>query len=70
MITNERALRAMEQQIRERFRRLSPTLDERSRRLFAATEALSLGYGGEHYVFDVLLGYLYVAIVLTLASWW
>jgi len=36
----------MEQQVAERFRRLSPELDERARRLFAATEALSLGYGG------------------------
>ena len=32
--------------IRARFASLSPHLDERERRLFAATEALSAGYGG------------------------
>lgn len=32
--------------IRERFKSLSPHLDERGRRLFAATEANSAGYGG------------------------
>jgi hypothetical protein len=32
--------------IRARFASLSPHLDERERRLFAATEALSVGYGG------------------------
>ena len=32
--------------IRDRFVLLSPHLDERARRLFAATEALSAGYGG------------------------
>lgn len=32
--------------IRDRFASLSPHLDERARRLFAATEALSAGYGG------------------------
>src|SRR4051812_4236512 len=32
--------------IRDRFASLSPHLDERGRRLFAATEALSAGYGG------------------------
>ena len=32
--------------IRERFASLSPHLDERGRRLFAATEANSAGYGG------------------------
>ena len=32
--------------IRDRFASLSPYLDERARRLFAATEALSAGYGG------------------------
>ena len=30
----------------ERFAALSPHLDERERRLFAATEATSAGYGG------------------------
>ena len=32
--------------IRERFEALSPHLDERGRRLFAATEAAAAGYGG------------------------
>lgn len=32
--------------IRERFNRLAPSLDERARRLFAATEAMSVGHGG------------------------
>jgi Rhodopirellula transposase DDE domain len=32
--------------LRERFVRLSPVLDERQRRLFAATEAHAAGYGG------------------------
>src|SRR5271169_5480349 len=32
--------------IRERFEALSPNLDERGRRLFAATEAAAAGYGG------------------------
>ena len=32
--------------IRDRFASLSPHLDERARRLFAASEALSAGYGG------------------------
>jgi transposase len=32
--------------IRERFSELSPHLDERERRLFAATEATAAGYGG------------------------
>jgi len=32
--------------IRERFEALSPYLDERGRRLFAATEAAAAGYGG------------------------
>jgi len=35
-----------EQQVRERFERLVPTLDERARRLFAANEAVQFGYGG------------------------
>jgi len=35
-----------EQQVRERFERLAPTLDERGRRLFAANEATQFGYGG------------------------
>lgn len=35
-----------ESAVRERFARLSPSLDERSRRLFVATEALALGHGG------------------------
>lgn len=32
--------------IRERFNRLAPSLDERAKRLFAATEAISVGHGG------------------------
>src|ERR1700689_5458433 len=32
--------------IRERFEALSPHLDERARRLFAATEAAAAGHGG------------------------
>jgi hypothetical protein len=32
--------------IRERFEALSPHLDERRRRLFAASEAAAAGYGG------------------------
>ena len=46
MIPNKMAREAMEKQIRVRFERLSPQLDERARRLFAATEAIALGYGG------------------------
>jgi hypothetical protein len=38
--------RKREQQVRERFERLAPTLDERGRRLFAANEAMQFGYGG------------------------
>lgn len=38
--------------------------------IYTLAMAMSLVYGGEHYVVDVLLGYLYVAIVLLLASWW
>src|SRR5947209_5566109 len=34
------------EQIRERFTAISPHLDERSRRLLAATEARAEGYGG------------------------
>jgi len=30
----------------------------------------SLVYGGEHYVVDILMGYLYVAMVLLLCWWW
>jgi len=35
-----------EQQVRERYERLAPTLQERGRRLFAANEAVQFGYGG------------------------
>jgi hypothetical protein len=38
---------AMEQIIREKFTALAPILDEQSRRLWAATEAKALGYGGQ-----------------------
>src|SRR4051794_3187416 len=34
------------EQIRERFRVIAPHLDERARRLLAATEARAAGYGG------------------------
>ena len=37
----------MESIIREKFRALEPVLDERGRRLWAATEAKALGYGGQ-----------------------
>jgi hypothetical protein len=36
----------IEDSIRERFERLSTILDERSRRLFVAAEALAIGFGG------------------------
>ncbi len=32
--------------IREKYREISPYLNERTRRIWAATEALGLGYGG------------------------
>ncbi len=35
-----------ERLVRQRYRKIANSLDERSRRLFAATEAQSLGYGG------------------------
>ena len=37
----------MESIIREKFRTLEAVLDERSRRLWAATEAKALGYRGQ-----------------------
>ena len=36
----------IEAQLRHKFRRLAPFLDEKLRRLAAANEALTLGYGG------------------------
>jgi len=36
----------MEQSIQKKYRALNRELDERSRRLWAATEAESLGHGG------------------------
>jgi hypothetical protein len=36
----------IEAAVRERFQRLSSVLDERSRRLFVAAEALAIGFGG------------------------
>ena len=33
-------------QIQKKFEKLSPYFDERGRRLWAATEAISVGYGG------------------------
>ncbi len=38
--------KAAEVEIRERFECLQGTLTERSRRLFAGSEALAFGYGG------------------------
>jgi len=35
-----------EQDLRRRFRALAPALNERTRRLWAATEARAIGYGG------------------------
>src|SRR5215510_14518156 len=37
---------AMEAVIREKFLALAPVMDERNRRLWAATEAKALGHGG------------------------
>jgi hypothetical protein len=34
------------EEIKERFEKLSPFINERQRRLFAAAEALTIGYGG------------------------
>ena len=39
-------VRAREAEIRERFLKMKGSLTERARRLFAASEAISLGYGG------------------------
>jgi hypothetical protein len=36
-----------EAEVRGRYERIAPTLDERERRLFAANEAVQFGYGGE-----------------------
>ena len=36
----------IDESIRFRYEQLAPTLDERSLRLFAATEAAALGHGG------------------------
>jgi Rhodopirellula transposase DDE domain len=35
-----------EKEVRERYERIAPTLDERGRRLFTANEAVQFGYGG------------------------
>ena len=37
---------SLEQMIREKFLRLQDTLNEQQKRLWAASEALSYGYGG------------------------
>src|SRR5476649_11576 len=39
-------MKSDEMSLRKKFSRVWPLLDERSRRLMAASEALSLGYGG------------------------
>jgi flagellin-like hook-associated protein FlgL len=45
--TNSMAQRkAAESEIKTRFERLQDSLTERSRRLFAGSEALTFGYGG------------------------
>ena len=38
--------------------------------LYTVAMAASLVYGGEHYVFDVLVGYAYVVVVLVVANRW
>ncbi|PSL06717.1 PAP2 superfamily protein [Haloactinopolyspora alba] len=38
--------------------------------LFPPAMAFTLVYGGEHYVVDVLLGWIYVVLVLWVARWW
>jgi hypothetical protein len=38
--------------------------------VYTLAMATSLVYGGEHYVVDVLVGYLYVAVVMVGARWW
>lgn len=38
--------------------------------LYTAAMAFTLVYGAEHYVVDILLGYLYVAAVLVACWWW
>lgn len=38
--------------------------------LYTLAMAASLVYGGEHYVVDALIGYVYVAAVLVAAAWW
>jgi membrane-associated phospholipid phosphatase len=38
--------------------------------IYTLAMAASLVYGGEHYVFDALLGYLYVVVVLIVANRW
>lgn len=38
--------------------------------LYPLAMAFSLVYAGEHYVVDVLLGWLYVAVVVLVTRWW
>lgn len=38
--------------------------------IYTLAMAASLVYAGEHYVVDVLIGYLYVALVMLGARWW
>lgn len=42
--------KAAEEMVREKYEALAPVLDERSRRLWAATEAMALGHGGNSVV--------------------
>ncbi|WP_207782093.1 phosphatase PAP2 family protein [Phytoactinopolyspora limicola] len=38
--------------------------------LFPLAMAFTLVYGGEHYVADVLAGWLYVVLICVIAAWW
>jgi hypothetical protein len=46
VIVDKAELEKVEREIRERFLRMASELNERARRLFAASEAMTLGYGG------------------------
>jgi membrane-associated phospholipid phosphatase len=38
--------------------------------LFPLAMAFTLAYGGEHYLVDVVAGWMYVVVVCTAARWW
>jgi len=42
------------QEIEERMRLYFSQLNEKDRRLYAATESLKLGYGGQKYILELL----------------